>query len=73
MDLEDAVAILKIEVRDKCSAYADRALVEVLSLVEEKFTSTNSACQHIFEITSYGVVTCQKCNRKYLLETGTTT
>ena len=41
MDLEDAVAILKVEVRDKCSAYADRALAEVLSLVEEKLTTTN--------------------------------
>jgi hypothetical protein len=41
MDLEDAVAILKDEVRSKCSAYADRALAEILPLVEEKFTSTN--------------------------------
>lgn len=50
MDLEDAVAILKDEVRSKCSAYADRALAEILPLVEEKFTSTNKPSAKCYSV-----------------------
>jgi len=70
MSMGDAIAILKQEIRDKCSAYADRALAEILPLVEEKFKPTNKPsaqrcpnCNTDYDVGIFNV--CENCGHQW--------